>query len=156
MSSNLDPETFLEKINEYNDKFFSSLDDLSNSYINYKMYPEYNEYQQIYATSKGNVESIQADIFVATNNIQNNIDSLNKLITDLNKKISTEKNKNNTLKSELANISSNSNGSVLLTIESNSLYMNQYILNATMGTGIIIVLFALFKVYSKKTIMPIN
>jgi hypothetical protein len=156
MSSNLNPETFLEKLNEYNDKFFSSLDDLSNSYINYKMYPEYNEYQQIYATSKGNVESIQADVFVATNNIQNNIDSLNNLITDLNKKISTEKKKNTKLKSELANISSDSKGSVLLTMESNSLYLNQYILNATMGTGIIIVLFALFNVYSKKPIMPSN
>ena len=83
------PDQIINKLNTYTDKFYSVLDDFSNSYINYKMYPEYNEHANIYANNKAIIESLQADVFIATNDVQQNIDTLNGLIDKLNAKINT-------------------------------------------------------------------
>jgi hypothetical protein len=137
------------KLNTINDKFYSALDDFSNSYINYKMFPGQNEYQQIYLNAKGIIESLQADVFIATNEVQNNIDNLTDLISDLNTKISSEKSKNTLLKSKLNEVSSDSNGSGLLLNESLTLYFNKNLSNITMTIGIIIVFITTFTVYSQ-------
>jgi peptidoglycan hydrolase CwlO-like protein len=148
-------DTILDKLNESSEKFYSALDDYSDSYVNYKLYPDYPEYQRIYANNRANIEALQADVFVATNNVQQNIDNLNSLIEDLNQKMSSEKTKNNELKSTLSEILSSSNGSSLLINQSRSLYLEQYISNITLVVGILVIFLSLFKVYSPKQLaMP--
>jgi len=142
------PDQIINKLNTYTDKFYSVLDDFSNSYINYKMYPEYNEHANIYANNTAIIESLQADVFIATNNIQQNIDTLNGLIADLNTKINTEKTKNTDLKSKLSQITSSGNGSDLLIGESTDLYKMQRLSNIALAIGIFLILLILFKVYS--------
>jgi hypothetical protein len=98
---------------------------------------------------------LQADVFVATNDIQRNIDTLNSLITDLNAKISTEKTNNTTLKSQLSQLTSSSNGADSLIGESSELYKMQWLSNVTLFIGIFLILITLFKVFSKP-IAPIQ
>jgi peptidoglycan hydrolase CwlO-like protein len=149
------PDQILDKLNAYTSKFYSALDDFSNSYKNYKLYPGYSENENIYANNKAILESLQADVFVATNDVQRNIDTLNDLITDLNSKISTEKNKNTTLQSQLSQLMSNSNGAESLIGESSELYKMQWLSNVTLFIGIFLVLITLFKVF-KKPIAPVQ
>jgi hypothetical protein len=144
-------DVILSKLETITQKFDSSLDDLSESYLNYKMYPEYNEYGRMYSNTSGIIDSLQADVFVSTNDVQKNIDNLNKLISDLNKKIAAEKIKQTKLKAELVNINSQANGSGLLTIQSKTLYFDNYVYNITLIVGILILFYSLFKVYSKKS-----
>jgi len=144
-------DAILSKLETITQKFDSSLDDLSESYLNYKMYPEYNEYERMYSNTSGIIDSLQADVFVSTNDVQRNIDNLNRLISDLNKKIASEKIKQTKLKAELVNINSQANGSGLLTIQSKTLYFDNYVYNITLIVGIIILFYSLFKVYSKKS-----
>jgi hypothetical protein len=143
------PDQILDKLNAYKSKFYSALDDFSNSYVNYKLYPGYSENENIYANNKAILESLQADVFVATNDIQRNIDTLNTLITDLNTKISTEKTNNTTLKSQLSQLTSSSNGADSLIGESSELYKMQWLSNVTLFIGIFLILITLFKVFSK-------
>jgi peptidoglycan hydrolase CwlO-like protein len=143
------PDQILDKLNAYKSKFYSALDDFSNSYVNYKLYPGYSENENIYANNKAILESLQADVFVATNDIQRNIDTLNSLITDLNAKISTEKTNNTTLKSQLSQLTSSSNGADSLIGESSELYKMQWLSNVTLFIGIFLILTTLFKVFSK-------
>jgi len=89
-------------------------------------------------------------MFLATNDVEKNIDNLNKLITDLNKKIAAEKIKQTAIKTRLSEISSNSNGSGLLALQSKTLYFDKYVYNTTLIIGILILFYSLFKVYSKK------
>jgi peptidoglycan hydrolase CwlO-like protein len=146
------PDQILDKLNAYTSKFYSALDDFSNSYINYKLYPGYSENENIYANNKAILESLQADVFVATNDVQRNIDTLNGLITDLNSKISAEKTKNATLKSQLSQLMSSSNGANSLIGESSELYKIQWLSNITLFIGIFLVLITLFKVFKKPTV----
>jgi len=145
-------DSIQDKIITVNDRFYSALDDFSNSYINYKLYPGYSENENIYANNKAILESLQADVFVATNDVQRNIDTLNGLITDLNSKISAEKNKNATLKSQLSQLMSSSNGANSLIGESSELYKMQWMSNITLFIGIFLVLITLFKVFKKPTV----
>ena len=143
-----------DKINAISQKFYSALDDFSNSYVNYKLYPGQSEYQQIYANSQGVIDALQADMFVASNDVQNNIDNLNKLISDLNTKIATEKSKNAELKRQLAVVSSDSNGSGLLINQSQTLYFDKYVANSTLAIGILIVFATTFTVFSQRQQLP--
>lgn len=146
------PDQIFDKLDAYTSKFYSALDDFSNSYINYKLYPGYSENQNIYANNKAILESLQADVFVATNDVQRNINSLNLLISDLNSKISTEKTKNAKLKSQLSQLMSSSNGANSLIGESSELYKMQWLSNITLFIGIFLVVIIIFKVFSKPVI----
>jgi hypothetical protein len=144
-------DEILTKLQTNTQKFYSALDDFSSSYLNYKMYPDYSEYRQIYANSQGVIESLQAELFISTNDVERNIGELNRLISNLNTKLITEKEKYTTLTSELNSVSSDSNGSGLLALQSKTLYSEKYIYNITLVIGICVLLYSLFKVYSKKT-----
>jgi hypothetical protein len=143
-------DAILSKLETTTQKFNSSLDDFSSSYLNYKMYPEYNEYRQIYANAQGVIDSLQAEVFISTNDVEKNIENLNTFIKNLNAKITIEKTKQATLTSELSGVNSDSNGSGLLTIQSKTLYFDKYVYNITLIVGILILFYSLFKVYSKK------
>ena len=142
------PDIITEKLNTYKDKFYSMLDDFSNSFINYKLYPGYSENENIYSTNKSNLESIQANIFIATNNANQNIENLHEYIDDLHKKLTKEKNKHSILQKKMHQTGSSSDGSGLLIDETNDLYKLQRITNIGMVIGILATLLLLFKVFS--------
>jgi hypothetical protein len=144
-------DAILSKLETTRQKFNSALDDFSSSYLNYKMYPNYNEYRQIYANAQGVIDSLQAEVFISTNDVQKNLENLNNFIKNLNEKIATEKSKQTTLKSQLSGVTSDSNGSGLLAIQSKTLYFDKYVYNITLIIGILILFYSLFKIYSKKS-----
>jgi hypothetical protein len=87
-----------EKLNTYSELFPSVLDEYKRSYINYNKNPDYNEYSQIYSKNKGALHTLNSNVFVLTNDIQKNMDNLNKQIAILDIRINQEKSINANLK----------------------------------------------------------
>lgn len=143
-------DSVLTKLQTNTQKFYSALDDFSSSYLNYKMHPDYTEYKQIYINSKGIIESLQAELFISTNDVEKNIGELNKLISSLNNKLTAEKEKNAKLNRALTSVNADSNGSDLLALQSKTLYTEKYLYNITLFIGICLLFYTIFKVYSKK------
>uniref|UniRef100_A0A6C0D6M4 Uncharacterized protein n=1 Tax=viral metagenome TaxID=1070528 RepID=A0A6C0D6M4_9ZZZZ len=149
--SKFSSSNILDKLQTYSEKFHSALDDFSNAYINYKLYPQYEEHKNTYLNYKGVIESLQADVFIATNEIQKNIEMITESTKDLNSKINSAKKNNTNLQKHLNDVMNDSNGSHLLIKQTKSLYIQKYILNITLFIGSIMLLFTMFKVYQKKT-----
>ena len=63
------PQVFLSQINTLKEKLPSILDDFKKYYVFYNKNPEYNEYQQIFENIKGNLQNINSELFITTNNI---------------------------------------------------------------------------------------
>ena len=150
------PQQILDNLNTYTNNFYSALDEYTNSYVNYQLYPQYNETQNIYNNNVANLESLQADVFVATNNVQQNINTLNQLIADLDAKLTAAKATNSDLNAQLTQLLASSNGADILIGESTELYKMQWLSNSTLFVGIFLVLYVLFKVYAPRTqVVPV-
>jgi hypothetical protein len=113
-------------------------------------------FENIYANNKAILESLQADVFIKTNDVQQNINTLNSLIADLNAKLSPEKTKNTNLKAQLSQLTSSSSGADLLIGETSEMYKIQWLSNITMFIGFFLVLITLFKVYVKPPQMQLQ
>lgn len=146
----------LDNLQTYNEKFHSALDDFSNSYINYKLYPEYSEHKTNYLNYKNIIESLQSNVFISSNDVQNNIDLLNNLTKILKKELGNAKKKNAELLKYLKNVTNDSNGSLLLIEQAKSLYLQKYISNITLLIGIIILFFTIFTVFYKNNAVNIH
>ena len=142
------PAIFYEKIDTLSKQFSSSLDAFASSYMNYSKNPEYNEYAQIYANNKGNIQSLNAELFVTTNDLQTNIDNLINVISNLNSKITVEKAKHTQLQTTLAQLEGRGNSSSVLIDNSKELYNVQYISNITIVLGIFFTLWLLFYIFT--------
>lgn len=142
------PAIFYEKIDTLSNQFSSSLDAFASSYMNYSKNPEYNEYAQIYANNKGNIQSLNAELFVTTNDLQSNIDNLINVISNLNSKITVEKTKHTQLQTTLAQLEGRGNSSSVLIDNSKELYKVQYISNITIVLGIFFTLWLLFYIFT--------
>ena len=72
---------FNEQINNIKSQFFSALDDFTKYYVYYNKNPEVNEFQNYYANSKSQLQTMSKDLFLTTNNIDKNIEDLdNKML----------------------------------------------------------------------------
>ena len=146
--SSRSPAFFYEKIDTISNQFTSTLDAFASSYMNYSKNPEYNEYAQIYANNKGNIQSLNAELFVTTNDLQSNIDNLINVISNLNSKITVEKTKHTQLQTTLAQLEGRGNSSSVLIDNSKELYKVQYISNITIVLGIFFTLWLLFYIFT--------
>ena len=91
---NQEANIFDEKIKGIKNSFFSALDDFKKYYVYYNKNPEVAEYQNFFTTSKGQLQEINSDIFVITNNIKNNMTMLNTEIKAISNNLNHEKDLN--------------------------------------------------------------
>jgi hypothetical protein len=140
------------KLNTYSEQFPSVLEDYKKSYVIHNKNPEYNEYSQIYASNKGALHSLNTKVFVATNDIQKNIDTLNVQISDLDHKIMEQKSINTDLKKKWNSIKGTGNSASEMTDEAKELYNIQYISNVTIVIGSIGLLSLLFSTFRRPII----
>ena len=89
---------FDEKINAIRGQFFSALDDFKKYYVYYNKNPEVNEFQNYYANSKGQLQSMTSELFLTTNNIDKSIEMLNSKMQSVSVKLTDEKKLNLQLK----------------------------------------------------------
>jgi galactitol-specific phosphotransferase system IIB component len=146
---------FDEKINTTKMQFFSALDDFKKYYVYFNKNPEVNEFQNYYANSKGQLQSMSRDLFITTNNIDKNIEILNDEMSGILPKLKKEKRLNEKLLKQLQNLKNTQNGSEILVDDSKTAYNIQYYKNWEMFIGVVIVTGLIFKIY-KAPIAPTN
>jgi hypothetical protein len=133
------PEQNNEKINAIKTQFFSALDDFKKYYVYYNKNPEVTEFQNYYANSKGQLQTMSKDLFVATNDIDNHIEILDEEMKDVAVKLEEEKKLNDEMTRLFTNLQNTKNGSDILIDDSKEEYNKQYYANWEMIIGIFVV-----------------
>lgn len=149
-------QTFKDKINVTNDKFFSALDDFKKYYVYYNKNPEVDEFQNYYTNSKGQLQTLNRELFLTTNDIGKTMDFLDERVTTIALKLAAEKKTNIELTKLLPNIKNTQNGSELLINDSKSLYTNQYRNNVEIFIGIVVVSIMLGTLFKTKMVTPVS
>ena len=139
---------FDEKINAIQSQFFAALDDFKKYYVYYNKNPEVNEFQNYYANSKGQLQTMSKNLFVTTNDIDKEIESLEQKIQTMSALLKEEKKLNDKLVELIKDIYNTHVGSEVLISDSKQIYNKKYYTNMELIIGVIIVgilLMVLFK-----------
>lgn len=130
--------TFDEKINNIQTSFFSVLDDFKKYYVFYNKNPEVDEYQNFYSNSKGQLQQLNSDIFLVTNDIQQKIQELDSTMKITSIKLESEKKLNDELLKLINNIQTTQDGSEIMINDAKEEYNLQYYKNWELVIGIIV------------------
>jgi hypothetical protein len=128
---------FNEKINTINAQFFSALDDYKKYYVYYNKNPEVTEFQNYYANSKGQLQSLSKELVTTTNNINKSIKSLDAEMSSNAIQLEQEKKTNTELTKLVFNLENTQNGSEILIDDSKTNYNIQYYKNWELIAGIL-------------------
>ena len=131
------PPVFLSKINNLKEKLPSILEDFVKYYVFYSKNPEYNEYQQIFENIKGNLQNINSELFMTSNNVEKDTENINDRLQKINALIAKEKMKNRQLKRRLGIVETKYNGSDELISDYKEIYNLDYLTNFALFYGII-------------------
>lgn len=148
------PQIFLSKINTLKEKLPSILDDFKKYYVFYNKNPEYNEYQQIFENIKGNLQNVNSELFMTTNNIEKDTESINDRLQEINALIKKEKIKNSQLKKRLGIVEKKYNGSDELISDYKEIYNLDYLNNFALFYGIILLGIVMASKFSGKPSIP--
>ena len=142
---------FNEKINTIKSQFFSALDDFKKYYVYYNKNPEVNEFQNYYVNSKGQLQNMSRDLFLTTNNIDKNIEALDKQMSAISVQLDDEKKLNKEMMELIANLENTQNGSEVLIDDSKEKYNQQWTRNLEIFLGIVFVSVCLGKLFKSNT-----
>ena len=137
-------QEFIEEANQFNEKiytinaqFFSALDDFKKYYVYYNKNPEVTEFQNYYANSKGQLQSLSKELVTTTNNINKSIKSLDAEMSSNAIQLEQEKKTNTELTKLVFNLENTQNGSEILIDDSKTNYNIQYYKNWELIAGIL-------------------
>ena len=132
------PQVFLSQINTLKEKLPSILDDFKKYYVFYNKNPEYSEYQQMFENIKGNLQNINSDLFMTSNNVEKDTENINDRLQKINALIAKEKMKNKQLKKKLGIVEKKYNGSDELISDYKEMYNLDYLNNFALLFGVIL------------------
>jgi hypothetical protein len=140
------PENYNQKLDSLKQQLPSILDDYNKYYVFYNKNPGYNEYQQSFDRIQGNLNQLNSELFMLSNNVQSGTDDINKYLNQLNKLITIEKTRNTNLKKQLGNVESDNNATSEMIIDYKEMYNNDYLRNWGLLLSIILAGFIISKV----------
>ena len=147
------PTDFSNNIHTYSTKFPGILDNFIQAFKNHLKNPADIATTSIYGASESNLHGIISDLFVTTNNIQNQINGKNTILSTLAKQIDDEILKQTTLNEKLKQIEGNNNGAAEMVDNTLETYKSQYTSNILIILGIFLTLWLLFTIFKKQ---PVN
>ena len=142
---------YQDKLNTATEQFNSVLDDFKKYYIFSNKNPEVDEYQNYYLENKSQLQNLNKDVFLISNDIESDIKKLNYIVTRLNAKLSGEKELTDELKKLLKNLKESDNGASIMLEDTTSIYNKKYIKNSELLLGIFVILYSLFVLFKKKS-----
>jgi hypothetical protein len=117
-------------------QFFSALDDFKKYYVYHYKNPEVNEFQNYYATSKGQLQSLSTNLSGLTKAINQHILGLDNHLSTLATQLQKEKQLYHKISGLASDLTATQNGSELLIHDSKTNYNNQYYSNWELILGI--------------------
>jgi predicted RNase H-like nuclease (RuvC/YqgF family) len=130
---------FNEQIDTIKSQFFSALDDFKKYYVYYNKNPEVNEFENYYTNSKNQLQNMNRDLFLLTNNIDKQIEILDEQISSISIELNEEKELNKELMKLVNELKNTQSGSEVLIDDSKRQYNEQYWKNWEIFIGIIII-----------------
>ena len=129
---------FDDKINNTKSTFLSALIDFKKYYVYYNKNPEVDEFQNYYANSKQQLQTMSRDLFLTTNEIEKSITELDNNMKIVSIKLEDEKKLNHELIKLISNLKNTQDGSQILIDDSKQEYNVQYYYNWEIFIGIFI------------------
>ena len=77
------PKVFSDKLDSLQNQLPPILDDYINSYVLYNANPNDIEYQQTFNGVNGNLNQLNSDLFMLSNDVQTSTDEINSLLFEL-------------------------------------------------------------------------
>ena len=141
------PAQYSAKIQVYTEQFPIILDNFKTAYINHNKTPEYEEYTQLYDTNKAALNTVNGQLFSTINDIQKNIDILNKNTMATDTKLMSLKDNNKKLVQKMTQIRGSNNGAKEMINNSKELYKTQYTINVSIFVGILLICIMMYHIF---------
>jgi hypothetical protein len=131
------PEYYINRKKELNDRFYLVLNEMITLYPKYKSHPDFPEYSKNYIIDKGNMQKLQSDFFLLKNGLEKDITSLNKEIKQVNNNIGKIKKDNIKLSGKMQVLKNGGAAAHGMFLDSRLLYNQQVMSNWVIGGAII-------------------
>jgi hypothetical protein len=123
------PELFTEKVQTLQQQLPPILDDFNKYFVLHYIDPNYPEYETTFNNIKQNLNSLSASLFMVSNDLDINIDNVNKAFKILDVLIVKERNRNRELRRKLGIVEDKYNSSKELIDNYNEMYNIEYLRN---------------------------
>ena len=123
------PELFTERVQTLQQQLPPILDDFNNYFVLYNKTPNYPEYENMFNNIKQNLNQLGASLFMVSNDVDANIDNINKAFKTLDVLIANERRKNRELKRRLGIVETEANSSKEMIHDYNQMYDEDYLRN---------------------------
>jgi len=144
------PEQFNENLNELNGTVDLLLDEFKKIYVISKMNPANQEYQQQYANMVAGLNQIQSKLFSMSNDVQVNIERINKAMIAFDIQIKKERVKNRELKIKLGVAENKTSVASEMIDDYTQIYDERYLRNWALGLSTIICIITIGLTFKKQ------
>jgi hypothetical protein len=138
---------FTQKLETLKSQLPAILADFEKYYVFFNKNPEYPEYEQMFQNIKSNLNDINSQLFVLSNDLQINTDKINEKLFALDVLIREEKTKNRELKLKLGIVEHKNSAASELIYDYKEMYESDYLRNWALFLSIIVVGIAISKTF---------
>lgn len=144
----INPNQFISTLEPLQQQFPLLLQNFIQYYVYFYKDPESQEYEQMFNTNEGNINSSISQMFSLFNDVEHNTNIINDRLLELNKLIEREKKLNKKLKKKLGMLENTANASEELIDNYKDMYESEYLRIWGICLSIIIAIFAILYVYN--------
>ena len=148
MAQFIKPEFFTERVETMQQQLPSILDDFNKYFVLYNKSPNYPEYENMFNNIKQNLNSLSASLFLVSNDVDSNIDNINKAFKNLDILITKERVKNRQLKRKLGIVETEANSSKEMIQDYNQMYDDDYLRNWGLFLSTVVVGLSISKMFT--------
>ncbi len=143
----IEPSVFNEKINQMNGSIDLLLEEYKKICILSKMHPANQEYQQQYENMKSGLNHVQSTLLSISNEVQQNINKLNRELLLLDADIKKEKELNKELKKKIGFMENKTNAASEMIDDYNQIYDERYLRNWGLGLSTLLCIFTIGSIF---------
>jgi hypothetical protein len=148
MAQFIKPEFFTERVETMQQQLPPILDDFNKYFVLYNKSPNYSEYENMFNNIKQNLNSLSASLFLVSNDVDLNIDNINKAFKNLDILITKERVKNRELKRKLGIVETEANSSKEMIHDYNQMYDDDYLRNWGLFLSTVVVGVSISKMFT--------
>jgi hypothetical protein len=141
---------YKEKIDELDSGINLLLGEFKKLYVITKMHPTNEEYQTQYQNIINNLATVLTKLFSVSNDVQINIDNLNKKLFEVDVLIREEREKNEKLKRKLGIVENKSNAASEMISDYKNIYDKRYLRNWSLLLSSILCMVAIGTLFKKQ------
>jgi hypothetical protein len=142
------PEIFTEKVETLQQKLPPILDDFNKYFVLYNKTPNYPEYENMFNNIKQNLNSLGSSLFMVSNDLDANIDNINKAFKMLDVLITKERIQNRELKRRLGIIETEVTSAKEMIHDYSEMYDTDYLRNWGLFLSTIVVGVSISRIFT--------